>query len=200
MNKGTRDSKQRKIIEDFLNNNRNHPTVNEIYEHVRSKMPNVSIATVYRNLAILEEKGKVQKIISGTKSRFDSLTNWHFHLLCQCCGKIIDIDHPKVPREYFRIPDGYELKGCNLEIIGICPDCKIAQSTTCTDYYSLELLMAMGKGKPLSCSQIAALTGRHPQSVNGKLKSLTENGFVVSMEKGIYKITNKGLQCLKEEK
>lgn len=200
MNKGTRDSKQRKIIEEYLKENNNHPTATEIFDHVRGKMPNVSMATVYRNLDILARTGKLQRLSIGSKSRFDSTTGWHFHLLCQSCGKIVDIDHPKIPKEYFNIPNGYELKGCNLEIIGICPECNRTMPDTCTDRYSQELLMAMANGNPMSCIQIATSAGRHPQSVNGKLKSLTENGFIVSIEKGIYKITNKGLQCLKEEK
>lgn len=200
MNNGTRDSRQRRIIQDYLKDNHSHPSANQIFNHVRTRMPNVSMATVYRNLGILIRLGRIQKLTTGSTSRFDSVTNWHFHLICQICGSIVDIDHPSIPKDYFNIPDGYELKGCNLEIIGICQQCNASLPSKCTDNYSLELLRAMENGNPLSCSQIAVLTGHHPQSVNGKLKSLTENGFVVSVEKGIYKITGKGLQCLKEEK
>lgn len=200
INKGTRDSNQRKIIEEYLNGNRTHPTAMDVYDHVRTIMPHVSVATVYRNLAILVESGKIQKIDTGSRSRFDCKTEWHFHILCQSCGKIVDVEHVKIPKEYFNIPEGFELKGCNLEIIGVCPECKAKKENMVIDHYSRELLMTMKNEKALSCSQIAELAGHHPQSVNGKLKSLVESGLVAVPSKGIYKITKKGLQSLMEEK
>lgn len=200
MNRGTRDSIQRQVIEEYLVGNNTHPTAMEIFNHVRTIMPNVSIATVYRNLAILVESGKIQRIDTGAKSRFDCKTEWHFHIFCQICGKITDVEHVKIPKEYFNVPDGFELKGCNLEIIGVCPQCKAKKDKEPIDHYSKELLMAMINEKSLPCSRIATLTGHHPQSVNGKLKSLIERGLVLVPKKGIYKISKKGLQCLMEEK
>lgn len=200
INKGTRDSIQRKIIEEYLIGNQTHPTAMDVFDYVRSVMPHVSVATVYRNLAILVDSGKIQKIDTGTRSRFDYKTEWHFHILCQNCGKIRDVEHVKIPKKYFNIPEGFELKGCNLEIIGVCPECKEKNENKSVDLYSKQLLMAIKDEKTLSCSQIAMLAGRHPQSVNGKLKSLVECGLVAVPSRGMYKITKKGLQYLMEEK
>jgi Fe2+ or Zn2+ uptake regulation protein len=198
--KGTRNTAQRRMIEGFMKNNHNHPTAVEVFEHVRKLMPNMSMATVYRNLAVLAADGKIGRIDTGEKSRFDCNTSWHFHLRCQICGVILDIECQDLTREFFSLPDGYQIIGCNFEIVGICPNCIKAMPKEKLDGYARELLMTIQDNPELSCSQIAFLTGRHPQSVNGKLKSLIESGMVTSPIRGIYKITQKGLQCTKERK
>ena len=50
---------QRDIVLSAVNALRNHPTADEIYEHIHSSHPTVSRATVYRNLSDLSESGEV---------------------------------------------------------------------------------------------------------------------------------------------
>jgi len=55
-------SRQREIILNTLRTNPVHPTADELHEMVKGQDPNISIATVYRNLNQLAAAGKVLKI------------------------------------------------------------------------------------------------------------------------------------------
>jgi Fe2+ or Zn2+ uptake regulation protein len=203
MNQATRDSVQRKAMLDYLLSTKDHPTARDIFSHIRSIMPSVSMGNVYRNLEILLSQGLVKKIELGSGSRFDANTSVHAHIRCQSCGKVEDVEIGlNVLGSLAKNLDyGYEISGYSLEFMGLCPDCKKITNARYNDVYGLELLVALKKiGQPVSCPQIALETGRHPQSVNGKLKNLVERGLVTAISKGIYKITQDGLECIKEEK
>ena len=203
MNQATRDSQQRKLILDYLSNRKDHPTAKNIYDFAKSLVPSISMGNLYRNLQILVSQGLVKKIELGSFSRFDANTSIHAHIRCQSCGKVEDLEiglddlHGMMKQ----IDDVYDISGFSLQFWGLCPACKTKTKLCYDDVYGLELLMTLKKfATPVSCSQIALATGRHPQSVNGKLKNLVERGLVTAISKGIYKITQDGLECIKEEK
>ena len=52
-------SKQRDAILTYLHSTKSHPTAETVYENVRESIPNISLGTVYRNLALLEELGEI---------------------------------------------------------------------------------------------------------------------------------------------
>lgn len=203
MNQAIRDSQQRKLILEYLLNRKDHPTAKDIYDLVKWSLPSISMGNLYRNLQILISQGLVKKIELGSISRFDANTSVHAHIRCELCGKVEDLEIG-LDDLYGMIKqvDGlYQISGFSLEFRGLCPECKSKTKFQYDDVYGLELLMALKViGKPVSCPQIALATGRHPQSVNGKLKNLVERGLVTSISKGIYKITQDGLECIKEEK
>lgn len=63
-----------------------HPTADEVYEAVSSTYPNISCATVYRNLKQFSETGVVSKIeISGGADYFDEDPPDHYHIRCIQC-------------------------------------------------------------------------------------------------------------------
>lgn len=71
-------TRQRKIILEEVRKVNTHPSADEIYEMVRLRLPRISLGTVYRNLEILSELGKIQKLqLSGSLKRFDWNTNKH---------------------------------------------------------------------------------------------------------------------------
>src|SRR6056297_941756 len=86
-----RKSKQREKILEVLKNTNCHPTADWVYDQVKKEFPNLSLGTVYRNLKILRQQGKIKKIEHGsTYDRFDVVTNEHYHFICEKCGQIID--------------------------------------------------------------------------------------------------------------
>jgi Fur family peroxide stress response transcriptional regulator len=88
-----RRSKQREAIHRFLRANDSHPTAQHIYEELRKEFPSLSLGTVYRNLNILEEQGKVRKLQYGsTFDRFDADTDEHYHFICRRCGRVYDLE------------------------------------------------------------------------------------------------------------
>jgi len=71
-----------------------HPTIDDLYEALRKENPSMSLATVYKNLATLKEKGVVIEVnTTEGKMRYDIYSKPHIHLICQKCGVIEDVDY-----------------------------------------------------------------------------------------------------------
>ncbi len=85
-------SVQRDSILNFLSARHDHPTAETIYLGVRQELPNISLATVYRNLTLLDDIGLIQRIRTGNgPDRFDGHPEPHNHFICRECGKVIDL-------------------------------------------------------------------------------------------------------------
>lgn len=87
----TKYSKQRALMLEELQNRCDHPTADDLYVSLREKMPNISLATVYRNLGLLEQHGMVRRILASGPDHFDADVSLHHHLLCKGCGAVIDV-------------------------------------------------------------------------------------------------------------
>lgn len=86
-------SKQRDAIMAVLKSTKSHPTADWVYGEVRKTIPNISLGTVYRNLARLSEEKAIMKLGLGTGvEHFDGNPEPHYHVLCTECGCICDID------------------------------------------------------------------------------------------------------------
>lgn len=49
----------------------------------------MSVATVYNNLRVFREVGLVKELTYGdASSRFDFVTNDHYHMICECVVKL----------------------------------------------------------------------------------------------------------------
>jgi len=89
----TRMTKQRKAILKILENTDIHPTADWIYEQVKKEIPNISLGTVYRNLNVLSEMGKIMTLDYGSSySRFDGNPRNHYHFKCEKCEKVFDVE------------------------------------------------------------------------------------------------------------
>ena len=79
-------SRQREIILETLKKNVVHPTAEYLYGILQEKAPNISLATLYRNLNQLAENGIIKKIDGlEAPSHFDHNTHEHFHFICDKC-------------------------------------------------------------------------------------------------------------------
>ena len=59
MERAVRYSKKRTAVYDVLSSTKSHPTAEWIYNRLKPEIPDLSLATVYRNLAQLEADGKI---------------------------------------------------------------------------------------------------------------------------------------------
>ena len=123
-------TKQREIILEELKKLRTHPTASELYDIVRTKLPKISLGTVYRNLEILAEMGMIKKLeIAGKEKRWDGDISKHYHFRCMKCGKVEDIflkdDDLATLDSFFknRINDNVKFEEMNVEISGLCSEC-----------------------------------------------------------------------------
>ncbi len=85
-------SKQREMIMDFLQGRKDHPTADIVYENVRLLNPNISLGTVYRNLALLADLGEIRRLRLGDGTdHFDADISPHYHFICNGCGCVRDL-------------------------------------------------------------------------------------------------------------
>ena len=129
-NKKIRMTPQRSTILEVLKSLRTHPTADQVYEIVKKRLPKISIGTVYRNLDMLSRLGLIKKINVGTpQMRFDGRIEEHYHVVCMRCGRVedVEIDDDFNPfRELHKALSqrtGFEIKGLEINMVGICPDC-----------------------------------------------------------------------------
>ena len=85
-------SRQREAILDNLKSRVDHPTADMLFQSLRKDDPKISLGTVYRNLGLLAELGRINKISAQNGiERYDYNTNEHYHFSCKACSKLIDL-------------------------------------------------------------------------------------------------------------
>lgn len=128
---GVRITPQRHAILEFLIQSMIHPTADDIYKALEAKFPNMSVATVYNNLRVFRESGLVKELTYGdSSSRFDFVTNDHYHIMCDSCGKIVDFHYPGLDEveQLASHVTGFQVSSHRMEIYGTCPTC-VLQAT-----------------------------------------------------------------------
>lgn len=122
--KNIRLSHHRLKVLEFLNDNRIHPTVDQIYIELHKELPTLSKTTVYNSLNALIDAGLVKVItIEDNETRYDIVTDNHGHFKCESCGKIYDFE---INLTSFISKDLNDFKINNKDVYfkGICPNCK----------------------------------------------------------------------------
>lgn len=87
-----RNSRQRQIIETVIRQRTDHPTAAEVCSDAHQFDETISLATVYRNLNLMVEQGKINKLhmLDGV-DHFDPIPDNHSHFYCKKCKKISNI-------------------------------------------------------------------------------------------------------------
>lgn len=95
----------------------------------------VAQSSAYRNLTALVEAGVVRRVTGpddhGRFELAEALAGHHHHLACGGCGKVEDVaPSPRLERamaEAARLvaeEQGYEVTGHQVDLVGLCPDCR----------------------------------------------------------------------------
>ncbi len=118
-------SHKRDAICEVLRETRDHPTADMIYERVRERYPEISLATVYRNLSQLCAEGEIIKIGAGSKERYDIDTSVHTHFFCEDCGDVYDIfsDIELAGIANAESEIGGQIKFTHITFRGVCKNC-----------------------------------------------------------------------------
>ncbi len=123
---GIKRTPQRIAIFTALAGRKDHPSAEDVYRLVKSKIPTISFDTVYRTLDLFAQCGLIRRVNhAGSKGRFDPNVHAHHHLVCVRCKRIVDfrweaLDKLPVPpavRRWGRV------QGKTLEIWGLCKEC-----------------------------------------------------------------------------
>ena len=103
-----------------------HPDADQVFQHVRDRVPTVSLDTVYRTLWLLNDLGLIATLGSSReRTRFDANLQSHHHFVCRRCGLTRDFysnDLDNIP-----LPDSIgsfgEIEATHVEVRGICREC-----------------------------------------------------------------------------
>jgi Fur family peroxide stress response transcriptional regulator len=103
-----------------------HPSAEEVHKAVLDKIPTISFDTIYRTLALFENRGVIARVqYLDDRTRYDSNTEPHYHLVCKKCRTIEDFYWPDLDR--LNSPEdtqGWgEIDNKYLELRGICRKC-----------------------------------------------------------------------------
>lgn len=122
-----RNTIQRKLLLKTVKNLKTHPTAEEVFKAVAKEYPQISLATVYRNLNLMAQNGEIGKIPVGDAAyRFDAGAEPHYHVRCLKCGKFYDVK-AEYCREIDRMIEkrtGYKISGHSLLFEGVCTECR----------------------------------------------------------------------------
>ncbi|CAK6551282.1 MAG: Fe2+ or Zn2+ uptake regulation protein Fur/Zur [Candidatus Midichloria mitochondrii] len=115
---------QRKVIAEVVSNSSDHPDVEEIYKRANLIDPNISLATVYRTVSLLELHNLLKKLeIGDGKARYEanySNARHHHHLIDVDSGEILEFADEELEQLKEKIAKklGYELTDHRLELYG----------------------------------------------------------------------------------
>ena len=102
-----------------------HMSINELYSSLLVKFPSISLATIYKNINIMLEKGFLLEVkLSGQKNVFELIKDNHSHVACLKCTDIIDIDlNIEVILQEVKSISDYKIESNSLIFNGLCPKC-----------------------------------------------------------------------------
>ncbi|MDD3285345.1 MAG: transcriptional repressor [Patescibacteria group bacterium] len=70
-----------------------HPGVQELYKQVKEDFPNISLATVYKNLKKFVDLGVITEIpVPGESPRYDAKLDTHSHAVDTASGRVYDLE------------------------------------------------------------------------------------------------------------
>jgi Fur family transcriptional regulator, peroxide stress response regulator len=129
---GLRCTAQRIAVYDYLTCAAHHPTAEDVYHAVRSIIPKISLATVYKALESLVATGAATKLTTGagaadTRARYDARPDLHYHFRCLRTGEVHDLPTPFDPALISKLDpqlasylsrQGFQVTGYRLELVG----------------------------------------------------------------------------------
>ena len=98
-----------------------------IYQAVAAKHPQISKATVYRNLKLLAQQGAILHIpLPSDADCYDFNIKPHYHFQCRMCHRVFDVALPYQEQLCSLVQtnqSGFLVEQHQIVFSGICPDC-----------------------------------------------------------------------------
>lgn len=124
---GCRITQQRRAILQALYALDGHASAERIHERVIEYQPGVDLSTVYRTLERLRDLRVLSETDLGRGcAEYEIVTDQpHHHLVCQHCGRVIEVDHRCLDSTADMIRQEFDFEPIldHLAIFGVCEDC-----------------------------------------------------------------------------
>lgn len=123
----TKQFRKRSAILTCLQETHLHPSAEMLHEMLQPEHPDISLATVYRNLALFKSQGLIQSLgtVDGIE-RFDANTQPHVHFICTSCASVMDLPQIQIPQQLQSTVEqisGGKVGECQLSFTGLCQSC-----------------------------------------------------------------------------
>mgnify|MGYP000975694102 FL=1 len=121
----TKQFRKRNAILACLRGTTCHPSAEKLYQMLQQEHPDISLATVYRNLALFKSQGIIASVATvGGVERFDGNIEPHVHFICSGCGAVLDVTQVDQPdySSYARFL-GCRIDQTQLTFTGLCREC-----------------------------------------------------------------------------
>jgi Fur family ferric uptake transcriptional regulator len=120
---------QRRVILDTLLRKNDHLSSEELYALVKKRDASIGQATVYRTLKLLSDSGLIEPLdFADGVTRYEPCygKDHHDHLICEKCGKNIEIMDEVIERrqEQLAKEHGFTLLRHKMYLYGLCPECR----------------------------------------------------------------------------
>ena len=126
--KGCRLTPQRLALLKIIARRERHPSVDQIYELIKTDFPTTSLATIYKTLTLLKDMGEVLELnFASAGSRYDGNKPYpHPHVMCTRCGQILDSECKALAEISLEMAKktGYQITHHQLNFFGLCPRCQ----------------------------------------------------------------------------
>lgn len=121
-------TKQKRLVLTIVEQSHGHLSAEEVFFKAREEMPNIALGTVYRNLNVLTAEGLIRRItLPGSSDRYDKAIEHHDHLVCEKCGKIMDL-HLEGVEAALRKVTGNDISFYELNAYYVCDECKASEA------------------------------------------------------------------------
>ncbi len=126
--RGLKMTGQRRVIARVLSDADDHPDVEELYRRAVDLDARISIATVYRTVRLLEERGILERRdFGGGRARYEPTEHGHhYHLIDIDTGRVIEFEDAEHEQVLAAIANrlGFDLLSHRLELFGRRRDAK----------------------------------------------------------------------------
>jgi len=119
---------QRQLLFSQLQKSGGHISAKELYRRASSKNKSISLATVYRTLRLFKKLGLIEERRLGKLYCYYEIkeSTEHQHLVCRCCGNVIEFDSDLVQRIIKSVQRDYDFNVTKTELFieGYCKKCQ----------------------------------------------------------------------------
>jgi len=125
---GRRVTHKRGLILDLLRETPGHPDAETLLIKAKKRDPRISLATIYRTLALLKKTGFVEEHRLGeTHAHYEAVGETpHFHFTCRKCGRVIEFESGLLDRLKLELKRKHrvDLREIHIHASGFCAHCR----------------------------------------------------------------------------
>jgi Fur family ferric uptake transcriptional regulator len=119
---------QRRLLLSIMREAGSHIDAKELYRRASERDPNISLATVYRNLRVFENQGLLNERHLGQARCYYEMkrSGEHQHLVCEACGQVIEFESPLIRKLVAEVQrkNNFSVTKVELYLEGHCHKCK----------------------------------------------------------------------------